>query len=309
MHTRGVHFLPREACIFSLARRAFPRPVPAGGFTAVRLSIAGHGVPPTVAGRSRNPSTVIPGVAREGPRRRAPRSAFPRVRIVENAARKTRFVRDTLAANVMRCAFCFVFFVFLRSENNGRDTVMGTVTVRCGRNRRGTGMLFGVMRRPGARVTVPDGREPPLQSGDFGKGRGGRAWLRERALCGDWCQGSAGIGFPQAAVRDPDFRGKSGDRKVMGRIPALPVAVGSDYGTGIGRPERLKGAPSGRRPGRMDRKNRLVCRVCGDTGRIIVVSLRGHHSGKWHRPARWRDFFCIVSYGAAAHIIRPRRLL
>ena len=53
------------------------------------------------------------------------------------------------------------FFVFLRSKDNGRDTVMGAVTVRCSRSRRGTGMLFGVMRRPGARVTVPDGREPP----------------------------------------------------------------------------------------------------------------------------------------------------
>lgn len=88
------------------------------------------------------------------------------------------------------------------------------------------------------------------------------------------------MGFSQAAVRDPDFWRESGNRKVMGRIPALPVAVGSDYGTGIGRPERLKGAPSGHRSGRMDRKNRLVCRVFGDTGRMVVVVLRGHHSGK-----------------------------
>lgn len=66
----------------------------------------------------------------------------------------------------------------------------------------------------------------------------------------------------------------------MGRIPALPVTVESGYDTGIGRPERLKGAPSGHRSGRMDRRNRLVCRVCWDTGRMVVISLRGHHSGK-----------------------------
>lgn len=146
MHTRGVHFPAR-------CRLAASRPC---GF-------------PLPAMASRPPSRGVPGIrpplspeSRARARAGAPRGPPFRV----SALWKMRRGKYALSAThwlPMSCGVRFVlfFFVFLRSRNNGRDTVMGTVTVRCSRNRRGMGMLFGVMRRPGSRVTVPDGREPP----------------------------------------------------------------------------------------------------------------------------------------------------
>ncbi len=88
------------------------------------------------------------------------------------------------------------------------------------------------------------------------------------------------IEFSQLAMRDIEQWKKSGDTKSMERISELLESIKTDYKSGIGKPEQLKGQLFGCWSRRIDKKNRLVYQVYVEEQIITIISLRGHYSDK-----------------------------
>ena len=65
------------------------------------------------------------------------------------------------------------------------------------------------------------------------------------------------------------------DRKTFKRIRSLLRDIGRDSFGGIGKPEPLKGDLSGFWSRRIDKHNRLIYRVRGET--VEVLSCKGHY--------------------------------
>ena len=88
------------------------------------------------------------------------------------------------------------------------------------------------------------------------------------------------IEFSPSAMRDIEQWKLSGDKKSIEKILVLLEAIKSDYKSGLGKPEPLKGNLTNHWSRHIDRKNRLIYRVYEDEQIITVISLRGHYSDK-----------------------------
>lgn len=82
------------------------------------------------------------------------------------------------------------------------------------------------------------------------------------------------IEFTKDAEDDLDFWGDN--EKILVKIDGLITATLQDPYRGIGKPEALKNDLKGCWSRRIDRKNRFVYKVAGDT--LVIISLRYHYS-------------------------------
>ena len=69
----------------------------------------------------------------------------------------------------------------------------------------------------------------------------------------------------------------SGDTAAMRRISLLLADIAEHPETGIGKPERLRGALTGCWSRRIGRRDRLVYRVNMTMMRVEVLSVKGHY--------------------------------
>jgi toxin YoeB len=78
-----------------------------------------------------------------------------------------------------------------------------------------------------------------------------------------------------AAKEDIKFFLKSGQSNIVKKIEQLLSSIKETPFTGIGKPEPLKHAYSGKWSGRIDVKHRVVYEVIDDI--IIIYSFKGHY--------------------------------
>jgi toxin YoeB len=78
-----------------------------------------------------------------------------------------------------------------------------------------------------------------------------------------------------AAKEDIKFFLKSGQSNIVKKIEQLLSSIKETPFTGIGKPEPLKYAYSGKWPRRIDVKHRVVYEVIDDI--IIIYSFKGHY--------------------------------
>lgn len=83
------------------------------------------------------------------------------------------------------------------------------------------------------------------------------------------------VAFDEIALNDLDFWKKSGNTSVQKKIEKLISAIRESPYSGIGKPEVLKHALSGKWSRRINREHRIVYEVEGDL--IKIHSLRGHY--------------------------------
>lgn len=85
--------------------------------------------------------------------------------------------------------------------------------------------------------------------------------------------------LPEARA-DLEYWKKSGDKRAISRITQLVNSIISDYKTGVGHPEPLKGNLEGFWSRRINKKNRIVYKPIEEEDRVLILSLRGHYSDK-----------------------------
>ncbi|RYE19323.1 MAG: Txe/YoeB family addiction module toxin [Sphingobacteriaceae bacterium] len=83
------------------------------------------------------------------------------------------------------------------------------------------------------------------------------------------------IAFDEIALQDLEFWKKSGNLAVQKKIQSLIIAIQQSPYTGIGKPEALKHALSGKWSRRISNEHRIIYRVAED--KLFIYSLRGHY--------------------------------
>jgi toxin YoeB len=82
------------------------------------------------------------------------------------------------------------------------------------------------------------------------------------------------------ADEDLDHFTKLGDKSLLRKIEALFDELRNHPETGTGKPERLKGSPSGLWSRRINDKHRMVYQIEKFEITVYVLSLRGHYGNK-----------------------------
>lgn len=83
------------------------------------------------------------------------------------------------------------------------------------------------------------------------------------------------VALDEIALEDLKFWKKSGNLAVQKKIQALIIAIQQSPYAGIGKPEALKHALSGKWSRRINNEHRIIYRVVDD--KLFIYSLRGHY--------------------------------
>lgn len=65
--------------------------------------------------------------------------------------------------------------------------------------------------------------------------------------------------------------------KLLEKARAILNDIENHPTRGIGKPEQLRHDLTGRWSRRIDRKNRIIYRICDDNSTVFILSLRGHY--------------------------------
>ncbi|GLU53936.1 Txe/YoeB family addiction module toxin [Dyadobacter frigoris] len=83
------------------------------------------------------------------------------------------------------------------------------------------------------------------------------------------------IEFSDIAIEDLRYWKKSGQKNLLKKIEQLIQAISDDPLTGIGKPEPLKHALSGKYSRRINQEHRIIYRLDDDI--VYILSLKGHY--------------------------------
>lgn len=83
--------------------------------------------------------------------------------------------------------------------------------------------------------------------------------------------------YSPKALQDLQFWKKSGNKVIQKKIQELIDAIEENAFTGIGKPEQLKHALSGKWSRRINQEHRIIYSV-SEANRIRILSLKGHYS-------------------------------
>lgn len=83
------------------------------------------------------------------------------------------------------------------------------------------------------------------------------------------------IVFTEKAITHLSFWHKSGNNVIIKKIEQLVESIAKTPAEGVGKPELLKYALSGKYSRRISREHRIIYKVDGDT--VYILSLKGHY--------------------------------